>query len=54
MERIVGENVDGVEIREDAAVEVHLGAEDDAVEGREIGLEKVVVIIELGGLGKDI
>ena len=55
MERVVGENVDGVEGWEDPAVEVQLGAEEDAVEGQEVGLEMVVVIIvELGCLRKEI
>lgn len=55
MERIVGEDVDGVERRVYAAVEEQLGAEEDAVEGHDIGLEMVVVdIVELGSLGKEI
>lgn len=54
MESVVREDVDGVEGREDVAVEVRLRAEDEAVEGCDIGLERVVVVIvELGGLGKE-
>ena len=45
MEPIVGENVDGVEVWKNPAVEVQLGAEEDAVEGDEIGLETVVVVV---------
>ena len=36
------------------AIEVRLEAEEDAVEGRDIGLERVVVVVvELSRLGKD-
>ena len=58
MECIVGENIDGVESREDPAVEVGLTSEKGAEEGHEVGLEMVVVdVVELGGLcglGKEI
>lgn len=55
MERVIGEYVDWVESREDPAVEVRLRAEEDAVEGRKIGLEMVVVaVVELASLGKEI
>lgn len=39
MECIVGESVDGVEGREDPAVEVGLVYEKGSVEGHDIGLE---------------
>ena len=39
MECIVGESVEGVDGREDPAVEVRLVNEKVAVEGHEIGLE---------------
>lgn len=58
MECIVGENVEGVEGREDPAVEVGLTSEKGAEEGHKVGLEMVVVdVVELGGLsglGKEI
>ena len=55
MKRIVGEDVDRIKRRENLAVEVHLGAEEDPAEGRQVGLVlEVVVIVELGGLGEDI
>lgn len=55
MKRIIGEDVDGIEGGIDPAIEEQLGAEKDAVEGDEIGLERViVVIVESGGLGKEI
>ena len=55
MERVIGEDVDGVERRKHPAVEVQLGAEEDAIEGRDIGEDMVVVdIVELGSLGKEI
>ena len=44
MECVVGKDIDGVEMREDPAVEVQLSVEDNAVEWREIGLEKEVVV----------
>ena len=54
MKRLVRENVDWINGREYLAVEVHLGPEDDAAEGCEIWLERVVVVVvELGGLGKE-
>ncbi len=55
MESIVGEDIDGIEIREDSAVKEQLRAEEYAVDGREIGLERVVVVVvELSSLGKEI
>lgn len=55
MEPVVGENVDGVEVWKNPAVEVQLGAEEDAVEGDEIGLETVViVVVKLGRVRKEI
>ena len=51
MERVAGKNVDGVEGWKDPAVEVRLGAEEDAVEGHEI---VVVVIVKLGCLREEI
>ena len=55
MERIIGEYVDWVEGREDLTVEERLGAEEDAVEGRDVGLVMIVVgVVELGRLGEKI
>ena len=52
MKCFVGKDIDGIEIREDPAVEVPLRVEENAVEWREIGLEKVVVVD--GGLREKI
>ena len=53
MERIIGEHVYGVEGREDPTVEEGLGAEEEAEEGRHVGLVLVVVgVVEWGRLGK--
>lgn len=41
-------------MREDPAVEICLRAEEEAEEGREIGLEMVVILIVLGGLGEEV
>lgn len=52
MECIVGENVDGIEGREDPAVKVGLKSEKGTEERHEVGLEMVVVdVVKLGGLG---
>ena len=55
MERIIGEYVDGVERGEDLTVEKRLRAEEDAEEGRHVGLVLIVVgVVEWGRLGEKI
>ena len=55
MKCVIRENIDGVEGRKDPAEEERLRAEEDAVERRNIGLERVVVlVVELNSLGEDI
>ena len=55
MQRIVGEYVDGVKGGEDPTVEKRLRAEDDAEEGRHVGLVLIVVgVVEWGRLGEKI
>lgn len=55
MERVIGEHVDGVEGGEDPTVEEGLRAEEDAEEGRQVGLVLIVVgVVEWGGLGEKI
>ncbi len=55
MESIIGEDIYGIDIWEDPAVKEQLRAEEYAVDGREIGLERVVVVVvELSSLWKEV
>ena len=53
MEGVIGEAVEGVKGGDYVTIEVGGGEEEDAVDGREVGLVGVVVfVVELGRLGE--